>query len=119
MLERTGISAVVENYDLTPERVEVTVEVEGHPAGIKVQFPVQFPALAFDGAAASQIELSGTNASVRLNHSQEVFSVLSPSDARLTRSDSWASFRNGFFEKIEGVVSGNRVVYSLTPSAGE
>ncbi|HUD83555.1 MAG TPA: hypothetical protein VMQ67_08630, partial [Candidatus Saccharimonadales bacterium] len=88
VLERTGISAVVENYDLTPERVEVTVEVEGHPAGIKVQFPVQFPALAFDGAAASQIELSGTNASVRLNHSQEVFSVLSPSDARLTRSDS-------------------------------
>jgi hypothetical protein len=112
---RSRIAAVVENYDLTPERVEVTAEVEGHPAEIKVQFP----AMAFDGAAATQIVLKGANVSVRLNHSQEVFSVLSPSDTRLIRSGSWTSFRNGFLEMIEGIVSGDRVVYSLTPSARE
>jgi hypothetical protein len=115
VLGRTKVSAVVENYDLTPERVEVTAEFEGDSTGIKVQFP----AMAFDGAAATQIVSNGTNVSVRLNHSQEVFSVLSPADIRLTRSGSWTSFRNGFFEMIEGVASGNRVVYSLTPSARE
>ena len=56
---------------------------------------------------------------MRLNHSQEVFSVVSPSDVKLTRSGSWISFRNGYLEIIEGVVSGNRVVYTLTPSARE
>jgi hypothetical protein len=44
---------------------------------------------------------------------------LSPLGAKLSRSGAWASFRNGFFEMIEGVVSGNRVVYNMAPSARE
>ncbi len=112
LLGRPGISAVVERYDLTPEGVEVAAEVDGNADEVKVQFP----ALAFDGAAANHVTTDGATATVQLNHSQEVFSVLSPPRAKLSRSGAWTSFRNGYFETIETVVPGRRAVYSLTPS---
>jgi hypothetical protein len=115
VLSHSAVASVTESYDLTPDRVQVTAEVEGDVPEVKVHFPV----IAFDGAAASQIALIGTSASVRLNHSQEIFSVSSPSDVKLTRSGSWTSFRNGYFEMIEGITSGKRIVYTLTPSAND
>jgi hypothetical protein len=112
LLKSQAIDAVTESYDLTPERVQVTAEADGKIAELKVQFP----AMAFDGSSAAQISLNGANAAVRLNHSQENYAVETPSGVTLTRSGSWTSFRNGYLEMIEGTVSGNRVVYSLTLS---
>jgi hypothetical protein len=112
VLNHQQVSAVTESYDLTPDHVQVTAQAEGDVTEVKAQFP----AMAFDGASATQIDIVGATASVRLNHSQEVFSIESPLGATLSRSGSWTSFRNGFLEMIEGVVPGQRVVYTLTPS---
>ncbi len=112
VLHRPGVAAVTESYDLTPAQVTVTAEVEGDVPRLKVRFP----AMAFDGTNAAQILVEGATASVGWNHAREVFSVLSPPGTQLTRTGVWTTFRNGFFETIEGAVPGKRVVYSLTPS---
>jgi hypothetical protein len=109
------ISAVTENYDLTAERVEVTAEVEGETAEVRARFP----AFAFDGANATRVEVNGAKASVQLNRSREEFSIVEPAEAVLSRTGAWTTFRNGYFEMIEGTVPGKRVVYTLTPSGGE
>ncbi|HEX4120946.1 MAG TPA: hypothetical protein VH619_10045 [Verrucomicrobiae bacterium] len=108
------VSAVVENYDLTPERVEVAAEVQGETDQVRVRFP----ALAFDGANATRIEVKGAKASVQLNRSRENVSIVEPSEGWV-RTGTWTSFRNGFFEMIECDIPGKRVVYDLAPTSAE
>lgn len=115
VLDQLNITAVVENYDLTPQRVEVTAEVDGETSEIQARFP----AFAFDGANATQIALNGASASVQLNRSQESFSIVSPPGAELSRNGKWTTFRNGYFGTIEGTVPGKSVTYTLTPSSRE
>jgi hypothetical protein len=115
VLKKPNIVAVDEDYDLTPARVQVTAEVEGDVSEVKAEFP----AFAFDGANATHIEVSASTASVQLNRSREVFSMFAPVAAELSRTGKWTTFRNGFFEMIEGAVPGKRVTYTLTPSVSE
>jgi len=110
-INRPQVRAVVETYDLTPERVRVKVEVDG--AADKLL--VRFPALAFDGQRASQILVDGDTATVRLGASQQTFRVEMPEGVRLYRTGRWVRSRNGYLEPIEGEVAGKQVVYSLTP----
>jgi len=110
-INRPQVRAVVETYDLTPERVRVKVEVDG--AADKLL--VRFPALAFDGQRASQILVDGDTATVRLGASQQTFRVEMPEGVRLYRTGRWVRSRNGYLEPIEGEVTGKQVVYSLTP----
>jgi hypothetical protein len=115
VLNHQAIPAVSESYDLTPDRVQVAVEAQGDVSRLLMQFP----AITFDGGTTTQITISGSNATVRLSHSQQSFSVISPSSTALSTSGTMTSFRNGYFEIVEGRVSGNRVVYCLTPSTQE
>jgi hypothetical protein len=111
---QAALPIVTETYDVTPQRVQVTAEVEGVS-----EIKVGFPALAFDGAHATRIAVDGPNAKVNLGDSRETFAVSFPSNITLTRSGTWVSFRNGFLEMIEGAVAGNRVVYSLAPETAK
>ncbi len=108
---RPLVQAVTETYELTPERVRVTVEVEG-----KVdRLLVRFPAFAFDGQRTSQITVQGTVVHVKIDGGEQTFLVESPSGVSLSRTGRWVRCRNGFLEPIEGEVRGQRVVYTLTP----
>ncbi len=108
---RPLVQAVTETYELTPERVRVTVEVEG-----KVdRLLVRFPAFAFDGQRTSQITVQGAVVHVKIDGGEQTFLVESPSGVSLSRTGRWVRCRNGFLEPIEGEVRGQRVVYTLTP----
>jgi hypothetical protein len=110
ILGEPDVQSISESYDLTPDRVEVTAEIEGHSDEVQVRYP----AFAFDGASATRISLNGASASVQLGKSEAVFSVEEPPDCKLSRSGTWTTFRNGYFETIEGTVKGDSVKYSLS-----
>ena len=110
-LNRPQVQAVLETYELTPEQVRVTAEVEGNVESLLVRFP----AIAFDGQRASKITVSGNTAIVQLGDSQQTFRVEAPNGVTLMRTGRWVRSRNGYLEPIEGEVKGNRVVYTLTP----
>lgn len=110
-VNRPVVQAVIETYELTPERVRVTAEVKGEVNSLLVRFP----ALAFDGQRASRITVSESTVTLRLDNSQQNFRVESPKGVVLRRTGKWVRSRNGYLEPIEGEVKGNRVVYTLTP----
>jgi len=110
-LNRPQVQAVLETYELTPEQVRVTAEVEGNVESLLVRFP----AIAFDGQRASKITVNGNAAIVQLGDSQQTFRVEAPNGVTLMRTGRWVRSRNGYLEPIEGEVKGNRVVYTLTP----
>lgn len=113
-VNRPTARAVAETYELTPEQVRVTVEVDGAVDRVLVRFP----ALAFDGQRASQICVHGDAATVQLGDSQHIFRVDAPNGAILRRTGRWVRCRNGYLEPIEGEIVGKRVVYTLHLSAG-
>jgi hypothetical protein len=110
-LQRPTVLAVLETYELTPDQVRVTAEVQGPASELRVRFP----ALAFDGRQPPKITLAGAKATVTLNLNSETFSVESPSDTRLQRADERIYSRNGYLEEIWGDVKGKRAVYTLQP----
>jgi hypothetical protein len=110
-LNRPQVQAVLETYELTPEQVRVTAEVEGNVESLLVRFP----AIAFDGQRASKITVSGSAAIMQLGDSQQTFRVEAPNGVILTRTGRWVRSRNGYLEPIEGEVKGNRVAYTLAP----
>ena len=111
----TNVSAVVETYDLTPQRARITTDVQGTVQGTANEVRVRFPALMFTGVRATRVSLEGNTASVTLGKSRETFSVLQPPGLELRRTGEIHSGRNGFFEPIEVTARTNRVVYTLTP----
>jgi len=114
-LQRPTVTAVLETYELTPDQVRVTADIQGSADELRVRFP----ALAFDGRQPPKITLAGAKATVSLNHSSETFSVESPSDTQLQRAGEWIYSRNGYLEEIWGDVKGKRVVYTLQPRIEE
>jgi hypothetical protein len=110
-LQRKGVSAVVENYDLTPQQVTVAVDVEGKIPELRVRFP----AFATDGQTPTHIVTESSTVRVELNGSRETFSVQSPAKVDLHPTGSLVPSRNGYFQGIEGAVKGNRVTYTLKP----
>jgi hypothetical protein len=110
-LQRTGATAVVESYDLSPQQVSVAVEVEGRIS----QLRVRFPAFATDGQNPARIITEGSTVRVELNGSRQIFSVQSPAKVELHPTGSLVPSRNGYFQGIEGTVKGNRVTYILKP----
>jgi len=109
ILGRSEMQSISESYDLTPDRVEVTARIDGQSDELQVRYP----AFAFDGASASRINVKDDSASVQFGKSEAVFTVEEPADCKLSRSGTWTSFRNGYFETIEGTVKGKMVKYSL------
>lgn len=112
-LNRPKVRAVIETYDLTPEQVRVTAEVDGEVDKLLVRFP----ALAFDGQRTSLIQVLGNTATVKLGNSQQTFRVEEPSDMTLYRVGRYVRSRNGYLEPIEGEVMGRKVVYTLQPQS--
>ncbi|MFA0773219.1 MAG: hypothetical protein KEFWMYNX_001239, partial [Candidatus Fervidibacter sp.] len=112
-VNRPQVQAVLETYELTPEQVRVTAEVEGEVESLLVRFP----ALAFGGQHASKIIVNGNAAIVQLGDSQQVFRVEAPSGVILMRTGRWVRSRNGYLEPLEGEAMGNQVVYTLTPES--
>ncbi len=110
-LNQPDVTAMIENYEVTPDQIRVASEVQGDVSKIKVRFP----ALAFDGENAAQISINGAQASVALSGSHQTFTVESEAGIHLQRNGQWISCRNGFLEAIEGEISGQRVVYTLRP----
>lgn len=110
-LGRPEIPSLTETYDLTPDGVRVTAEVEGK---IK-QLRVRFPAMAFDGERTMDIALKGAAATVSLPGESENFRIESPTGVELRRTGKWVSCRNGFLEEIYGEFKGRRVTYLLQP----
>lgn len=108
---RPKVRAVVETYDLTPQQVRVTAEIEGDVDALQARFP----ALAFDGQRASQITLEGSRAVVQLDQSRQVFQVELPAGVVLRRAGPWIACRNGYLEAIEGEIAGRQVTYTLQP----
>jgi hypothetical protein len=108
-VQRPGVRTVIESYDLTPEQVRVTAEIEGSAS----QLQVRFPAFVFDGMQPSQVHLDRAETTVRLNDSRQIFHVEVPGGVKLQRTGEWIPCRNGFLEPIEGVINGKRVVYTL------
>ncbi|MEW6307121.1 MAG: hypothetical protein AB1705_26960 [Verrucomicrobiota bacterium] len=103
--------AVVEHYELTPDKVRVTAEVEGDVNELRVRFP----ALIFTGVRVPKVTIDGAQATVTVSRSQETFVVESPAGVKLHRSGELISSRNGFLEAIEGDIKGKKVVYTLSP----
>lgn len=110
-LQRPGVRAVVENYELTPQQVRVAVEVEGKAP----QLRVRFPAFACDGQSVSRITLDGGSVRVELNGSRQTFTVEAPKKVKLVSTGQWLTVRNGYVQGVEGEVKGARVVYTLRP----
>ena len=111
VMQRPGVGAIVENYDLTPQQVRVAVELEGKASELRVRFP----AFACDGQNASRITTERSSVRVELNGSRQTFMVESPRNVALRCTGQWLASRNGYFQGIEGTVKGPRVVYTLKP----
>ncbi len=111
-VNRAAVKAVTETYELTPERVRVTTEVDG----VADHLLVRFPAFVFDGQRASTIVVEKNRVWVRLGDSEQCFQVDAPDGVRLVRTGRWVRCRNGYLEPIEGMIPGRWVTYTLIPS---
>ena len=107
----TNVAAVLEHYDLTPQRVQVTTTVEGTVKELRLRFP----ALVFTGVRATTIRLTNSLATVTLGKSRQTCRIVEPSGAQWRRTGDLLSARNGFVEPLESDLGTNRVVYTLTP----
>lgn len=114
VLNRPGVRAVRETYELTPTQARVTVEVEGDVPMLKVRFPV----LVFDGQYTSRMTIDGSTATIRLGESKQVFAVEAPPGVSLSRAGEWVPSCNGYLEAIEGECPGRRVIYTIRPQHG-
>jgi hypothetical protein len=103
--------SVLERYEVTPEQVSVSTEVQGSTPGLQIRFP----AFVFDGETVSEITIHDSQASVSLNGCKETFSVATPLDNPLHRSGAWIPCRNGFVQAIVAEVPGRNVAYTLRP----
>ena len=107
----TNVAAVLEHYDLTPQRVQVTTTVEGTARELRLRFP----ALVFTGVRATTVRLTNSIATVTLGKSRQTCRIVEPAAAVWRRTGDILAARNGFVEPLESDLGTNRVVYTLTP----
>ena len=106
-----NVAAVTEQYDLTPQRVQVTTTLEGTVKELRLRFP----ALVFTGVRATTVRLTNSVATVTVGKSRQTCRIEEPVGAVWRRTGDILSARNGFVEPLESDLGTNRVVYTLTP----
>jgi rhamnogalacturonyl hydrolase YesR len=93
-----------------PSGVTVTDELTGTGERMRVTWPM----LVSDGAAATQIEMSGNSASLKLGGRGNRFTLLEPAGVILSRSGKPVSHRNGLVETATAEFAGKHAVYRIT-----
>jgi hypothetical protein len=92
-----------------PSGVTVTDELTGSGERMRITWPM----LVSDGAASTQVEMSGNSASLKLDGRGNRFSVLEPAGVILSRSGKPLSHRNGLVEAATAEFAGKRAVYRI------
>ena len=105
------VEAIVESYDLSSERVEVTVRVEGNVERLQVRFPI----VTSDGRRQSTVTVTGARAVVELGDGVQTFDVVAP-EAVMRHEVRSLPVTNGLVDVLLADVPGTSVVYRLTPT---
>jgi|GEM_PF-263378 len=85
-----GPFAVTERYDLTPDRMELTVTLEGYEGPTRMVFPVFFE----DGENRAELEIKGNSIRTTIYGASQTFTALGAKSVKV--SDERYAFRNGW-----------------------
>lgn len=114
ILEET-IAQVQFRVELTDRADTVTVTKAGVTVAADRSPRITFPMMMFDGQTETNVVKNGNAVSLNSGGRGVKFTVLEPTDAKLTRSSTKLAHRNGMVEPLIVESQSGNIIYSISP----
>ena len=110
-LDKVGAESVTENYDLTPQKLNVTILVDTTRNHIRLRYPY----LTFDGERYPQVTIKNDTAEISLANQSQRITITDPPNATWRQRNEPVPNRNGLLDVLESDMLGHSVSFSITP----